>query len=368
VSAGTRSSSTPRYFRPGPSPRYGDVARRALVTTVVAVAVVVGTLAIWELKVLLALLFVAMTIAAAMRPGVDALAKRHIPRPVGVALHYVAVLGLIALFLSFVVPDMVGQVQHAIGAVESHRSPHGNSFKDRILADFEQRLKHLPTASKLLHPALSIGEEALAILVGIFFTFAAAAYWLFERDRAIDLVTSLLPRPKRKTVRDTWQLIDLKLGAFVRGQLLMVAIVSTLVSFAFWLVGEPYFILLGISIGILEIVPVVGPLVGLILAVGAGMSVNWQTALKAAAVLLAIRVFQDYVINPRVLGGAVGLSPLIVMSSAIAVTILLGPFYILLAVPIASLLITIVDVALRRIDPAEAEVPTVLFPAGDSET
>ena len=91
-----------------------------------------------------------------------------------------------------------------------------------MLTALEGRLGHLPKAGKLVHPALSIGEQAVAMLVGIFFTFAAAAYWLFERDQAIDLVTRFMPRPKRKTVRDTWQLIDLKLGAFVRGQIVLV--------------------------------------------------------------------------------------------------------------------------------------------------
>ena len=64
--------------------------------------------------------------------------------------------------------------------------------------------------------------------------------------------------------------------------------------------------------------------------------------------MLLIRVAQDYIINPHVMGGAVGLSPLIVMTNAIAVTTLFGPFYVLLSVPIASLIVTIVDVAVRE--------------------
>src|SRR5262249_33819183 len=165
-----------------------------------------------------------------------------------------------------------------------------------------------------------------------------------------------------------WELMDLKLGAFVRGQLVMIALVSTLVSIGLWIAGEPYFILLGICVGILEIVPVVGPLAGLILVILAGLSVDLQTAIKAGAAVLIIRVAQDYVINPHVMGGAVGLSPLIVMTNAIAVTTLFGPFYVLLSVPIASLVVTIVDVAVRKQDPAEAEVPTVIFSASDAET
>ena len=68
----------------------------------------------------------------------------------------------------------------------------------------------------------------MKVLVGILFTLAAAAYWLFERDRAVDLIASLVARPRRKKLRDTWDLIEQKLGAFIRGQLLMITIVSTL--------------------------------------------------------------------------------------------------------------------------------------------
>jgi predicted PurR-regulated permease PerM len=254
-----------------------------------------------------------------------------------------------------------------MGVVETGKIHHGNTFQDKILAGIERRLRDLPKASHLIHPAIDAGRQALAILVGIFFTFASAAYWLFERDRAIDVVTGFVPRARRRKVRDTWILVDLKLGAFVRGQLLLICLVALMVSTAFWAVGEPYWLLLGISVALLEVIPVVGPLLGVILAVVAGLSVDWQTAAKAAAALLTIRLFQDYVINPKVMGGIVGLSPLIVMSTAIAMTILFGPFYVLLSVPIASLVVTIVDVAARGVDPAEEEVPTVLFPAGDVE-
>ena len=263
---------------------------------------------------------------------------------------------------------MIDQVNHAIGTVQSGKVETGNSFQDKVLAGLERRLRELPKTNHLIHPAIALGREALAILVGVLFTFASAAYWLFERDRAIDVVTGFLPRPRRKKVRDTWLLIDLKLGAFVRAQLLLILLVAAMVSTGFWAVGEPYWLLLGIAVAILEIIPVVGPLLGLILAVVAGLSVDWQTAAKAAAVLLGVRLFQDYVINPKVMGGIVGLSPLIVMSSAIAITTLFGPFYVLLSVPLASLIVTVVDVAARGVEPAEAEIPTVLFPAKETET
>jgi hypothetical protein len=77
-------------------------------------------------------------------------------------------------------------------------------------------LQDSPRRAQLL-AGVSVGLKAFEILIALFFTFATAAYWIFERDRTIDFVASLLPRPRRKKMRDTWKLIDLKLGAFVRG-------------------------------------------------------------------------------------------------------------------------------------------------------
>ena len=62
---------------------------------------------------------------------------------------------------------------------------------------------------------------------------------------AIDFVASLLPRPKRKRVRDTWNLIDARLGAFVRGQVLLILFVGTALSLLFWAIGEPFWLLIG---------------------------------------------------------------------------------------------------------------------------
>ena len=180
-------------------------------------------------------------------------------------------------------------------------------------------------------------------------------------------MAGLVARPRRKKLRDTWELIDQKLGAFIRGQVVMITLVCTLSSIAFVLVGEPYWLLLGIATGILEIVPVVGPAAAMVLAAGAGLTVSWHVAALAVGALLALRLVQDYLISPRVLGGAVGLPPLVVLISVFAISLLLGGFYVLLSVPIAALVVTVVDVVVRGVDPAEEEVPTVLFSSKDVE-
>ena len=241
-------------------------------------------------------------------------------------------------------------------------------MKHDILVALQRRLQHLPSASKLVRPGLQVGVTAFEILVGIFFVFASAAYWIFERDRAVDLVCSLLPRRQRKRVRDTWTLIDLRLGAFVRGQLLLIGLVAVVLSLVFWAIGEPYWILVGSFAGLVEIVPVVGPLAAGALAVGVGLTDSTRLGIEAGIAVLAMRLIEDYLIVPRVLGDAVGLTPLVVLVSVTSVGILFGGFAVILAIPIAAVASTLVDVVVRNRDPSDEEVPTVLFAATDSET
>ena len=343
-------------------------ARKAFVATLVGVAVVAGAIALWKLRLVLSLVFLGFIIAAAMRPGIETLKRRGIPRGVGLALHYVVLVGLVGLFLWLVVPRAVTQVQHALDKDRiRHAARTSTGIKHDILTGLEKRLKHLPSGSKLVRPTLEVTKRAFEVLIGILFTFATAAYWIFERDRAIDLVASLLPRAKRKRLRDTWDLIDAKLGAFVRGQVLLIVLVGTVLSIAFAIIGLPYWILVGSFAGIVEIVPVVGPLAAGALAVGVGFTESWHTALAAGLVVLAVRLLEDYVVLPKVLGDATGLSPLVVLFSVSAITIIFGGFAVLFAVPLAAVLATLVDVLVRGRDPADEEVPTVLFPAKDAE-
>jgi predicted PurR-regulated permease PerM len=118
---------------------------------------------------------------------------------------------------------------------------------------------------------------------------------------------------------------------------------------------------------VFEIVPVIGPLLAGAVAIGVGFTASWQIALAAGLAVLSMRLLEDYLIAPRVLGNAVGLSPLLVLVAVFAVGILFGGLAVLLGIPIAAVLATVVDVALRGKDPAEEEVPTVLFPAQETE-
>jgi predicted PurR-regulated permease PerM len=346
-------------------------ARRVAIATLVALGIVVAALALWKLRLVVGMLFAAMIIAAAIRPGIEWLARRHVPPIVGLAVHYLAVFAAIGAALAFAVPAALHQVDHALSpsgkAQIARAARHSTGVKHEVLTALQKRLKHLPTRSQLLKPAAQIGLKAFEVVIGIFFTFAAAAYWIFERDKAVDLVCSLIPRAKRKKVRDTWRLIDLRLGAFVRGQVLLIIAVGLTLSLLFWAIGEPYWILVGTFAGLVEVIPVIGPLVAGALAVAVGFTSSVHVAVLAVVCVLAVRLAEDYLVMPKVLGDAVGLSPLLVLVSVTAVGILFSGWAVLFAVPLAAVVMTLFDVVLRDVDPAEEDVPTVIFPPKEAE-
>jgi predicted PurR-regulated permease PerM len=344
-----------------------ETARRAAVAALVVGGIVVLALALWKLRVLISLFFLGVVIAAAMRPGVETLKRYHVPRGIGVGLHYAALFALVGITLYIAVPRAIDQVDEAL-APTTQQSAEEKGIKHDILVGIRNRLEDLPKRGELIKPAAEVGVRAFEGLIGVFLVLATAAYWIFERRHAVDLVTSLVPRPKRRKVRDTWDLIDLKLGAYVRGQLLLIVVVGTVLSFAFWAIGLRYWILVGTFAGIVEIVPVIGPLTAGALAIAVGFTESWQLALAAGIVVLIVRLVEDYVLIPRVLGEAVGLSPLLVIFSVTGVAVLFGEFAVLLGVPIAAVLATLVDVIVRGKEPAEQEVPAVIFPAKESET
>jgi predicted PurR-regulated permease PerM len=346
-----------------------QTARRAFVATLVVVGVVAVALALLKLKVVVALLFLAFTLSAAMRPGVEALNRHRVPRAVGVLLHYVLLAAAIGLLLWVAVPRAISQLDQAVPTNSTQlgqAAAHSTGIKHDVLVGLQHRLSKLPRASTLVRPAIDFTIKALEALIAIFFVLAAAAYWIFERDHAIDYVCALVKRPKRKVVRDTWILIDLKLGSYVRGQGLLILVVGTVLSLAFWAIHEPYWLLLGSFAGIVEVVPVIGPIIAGILAIGVGLTKSWGVAVAAGIVVLAQRQLEDYLIAPRILGGAVGLSPLLVMVSVFATGILWAPA-VVLAIPIVAVLTTLFDVIVRDRDPSEEDVPTVLFPAKEAE-
>jgi predicted PurR-regulated permease PerM len=344
-------------------------ARRTFVITAVAVLTVAALFALWKLRLVVALLFLSFMIASAMRPGVDVLARRRVPRIVAILAHYAVFFGIVGLLLWFVIPNLLHEVEHAIGNVPQTRADlnkaarNSTGLKHEVLQALQKELRKAPSFQSLVHPAIDITQKALEVLVGIFFVLACAVYWIYDRDRFVDLVVSFVPARKRRRVHDTWDLVELKLGAYVRASLLLIAMTGTVLSFSFWQIGLPYWLFLGIFAGVVELIPVVGPLIAGVAAVGVALTVSIQAAALTAVAVYGFRLLQDYVIQPKVMGNTVGVAPMAILVVVSAFGILFGAALVPLAVPFTAVLVTVLDVLVRGREPKAQEVPSVVMPS-----
>src|SRR3954467_194191 len=118
-----------------PASTYGDetldmssTAKRAAIVTLVVLSIVIAALILWKIRVVIALFFLGVIIAAAMRPGVDWLNKQaRMPKGFGVLVHYLAFLALVALMLWLVVPRATSQIQEAVGQATSAGALHARA-------------------------------------------------------------------------------------------------------------------------------------------------------------------------------------------------------------------------------------------------
>ena len=335
-----------------------DIPLTAARATVGVVGVVVLALGIWRLRSLVVLLLLALTFAAAIRPGVDWLRRHRVPQPLAILCFFVFTGAIVVLFFWLAIPPAIHQVTEALNqrTVDGAAVRNSTGIRHDVLVWVDAHLAQLPSGAQVLHPVAAYGHKATDAVVAVFFTLAATWYWVSERDSMISLLTSLAPTEKRERARKTFLAIDERLGAYTRLKFLMIFVVGALLSGGFYLIGLPYWLLVGGFVSLLEIVPVIGPLIGAVLVVVVGLPASLHVALLGLLVLFLVRTFQSYVINPHIMGHSVGLSPLVTLVSVAAVGLLFGAFAVILAIPAISAVATLIDVfVLDREPPHERD-------------
>jgi len=333
---------------------------KAAKATAAAVAVVAVAFGLWKVRSIIILLILALTFAAAIRPGVDWLRRRGIPQPIAISVFFVAVLGAFGVFCWLAIPPAVHQIQEALatpagtGAVTQHST----GIRHDVLAWVSRQLHNLPSGSQLLHPVAAYGHKATNVVVAVFFTLSASWYWVSERDRMIDLLSRLAPEAKREKAKQTYLAIDHRLGAYTRLKFIMIFAIGFVLSVGFYLVGLHYWLLLGGFVSIIEIVPVIGPAFGAILVVAVGLQQSVHVAVLGLVVLVGVREFQSYVVNPHLMGRSVGLSPLVTLVSVAVVGVVFGGIAVILAIPVASAVSTLIDVLVLDHEPPPVHSPS----------
>lgn len=203
---------------------------------------------------------------------------------------------------------------------------------------------------------------ALFIIIPVF-----AAYLLIDAENLKRLLLGNLPERARPKTLAIIADLDKVIGGFIRGQLMVAAIVGVLITVMLLLLHVKYAILIGVIAGILEIIPYIGAFAGAVPAVLIALFSNgWQNALLVVAGFIIINQLEGHVIAPNIVSGSVGLSPFVVLLALLTGAELLGIAGMLIAVPIAGIIRVIVVNFLDRKASVAQTQPALEGPPADA--
>ena len=202
------------------------------------------------------------------------------------------------------------------------------------LAGLAQRYAGEATAGILTIALSVVGLLATLVVIPVL-----SIYIMVEAQELIEAVLRVIPAPARPEAVSLLHDLDAVLGGFIRGQLLVGAVIGTCITIALFVLHVKYALLIGVVAGIFDVIPFVGAFVGALPAVTlAFFNDGWQHALLVAIVFAAIFQLEGHFIAPRIVSESVGLSPLSVIIAILIGEALLGIPGMFLAVPIAATL------------------------------
>lgn len=324
-------------------------------------------LLLWMLDVtglLLAPFILALILAYILDPVVAWLETKRLPRPAGIAVLALPMLGLVALGVFVLAPAVGHQVSQFIGNVPAYvnvvegwlqeaRSwlvglevaginegtvPELREFDAETVARYLRRWQAELTSAGMgavLGLGRGVGTAITVLGYGVLtpiLTYFLLRDWPSLQERLADLI----PPRRREAVVHFAREFDHLLARYLRGQLLLAAVVGITVGVGFWLLGFPYALLLGLLAGVLNIVPYLGfvgtAVAASVIAVFSGTVL--ESLLKVAGVLAAQQLVEQ-ILGPRIVGESVGLHPVWVLLALALFSFFFGFVGLLVAVPAA---------------------------------
>jgi predicted PurR-regulated permease PerM len=309
-----------------------------------------------QIKLIVLLMMFALLFATLIERPVIRLEARGLPRAAAILTVYAAILlGLVALGLVFV-PLLTSEFRHfsndAPQMIDDVAAKWRTSDSQllsktgyRLLKQIEFRLENPPPPTG--GTVIGLLSTAGAVIFGFIATFVIGFYYLMEKHLFKRLLLEQLAPETRDRVDYLWSEVESKVGDWLRGQLVLCLIIGGGAGIGYAIIGVKFWILLAVFAGITEAVPIIGPWIGGVPAFVLALGHSWQQAIAVAVFLVLLQFLENSVLVPRVMKGAIGLSPLTVFLAVLAGGAFMGPLGALLAIPFAAALQVIVSDALR---------------------
>ena len=306
---------------------------------------------IYPVAIIFPPLVVAMIVIYLLNPLVTRMERRGVARIWGTLITYVIFLGVLATIVSFLAPVVAEQVENFGRQGPSLIDEVTRNLRDlagRIGFDISQAEPGGEGVADFLGGLVSftrgVADVAIVLVLGPILAF----YLLVDLPKIKRGLRAIIPARRRAEVEAVMQRIGRAIGGFFRGQLLIALVVGILSGLALWIVGLPFWAVVGLVAGLFNLIPLIGPFIAAILAVlvafttdaGGGGLLNlepgWPLAVGSAVALLIVQQLDNHILSPNIVARTVNLHPVTVMLGLLAGGTLLGLWGMLLAMPVLA--------------------------------
>jgi predicted PurR-regulated permease PerM len=329
----------------------------------IVAAVIVGLWLLYQLSTVLLLLIISIFFCYLIAPLVRIVeqpvyfGKRELktPRSLAIFIVYLVIALIFVAATQLLSPLISDQVELLKSQWPTYQKSATNTFND--VTNWMRHLRLPPQWREDLqartgHVMESIGDwlggfllasvSYLTYLLWLILVPIFSFFLLKDAGRIEHGLIALLPN-ERLRKRMHWLLLDVSrtLAAYIRAQITACVEMAILVTIGLSLIGSPIAIVLGLIAGLLEFLPMIGPLVFATMAFVLTTTVSLKKALLVLAFLGALRIAQDYIIYPRIVGQGIEMHPLVIIVAILSGAELGGLVGVFLSIPFLGLMIVV---------------------------
>jgi predicted PurR-regulated permease PerM len=318
-----------------------------------AILVVIGFILLYLLADVVKILLLSVVIASAVQPFVNWFEKKGGPRLLGVIALYLLFLVIVAGLSSLVLPSVLSDLSNLTSYLPKVTQQISTSL-DSVQSgapkyfDFVSELQNI--LEILAGYLQQFSQSTLNLAVSTFgglFSFVAVLvlsfYLSVMKDGVPNFLTAITPERYENYIIDLWRRVEIKVGYWLQGQLLLALIVGLVVYIGLVLLGVKFALVFAIFAMVLEIFPVAGPVLAAIPAILMAFIQDPALGFWVFVMWVIVQQSENHILVPLVLGKSIGLNPVVVMLSILIGWKLAGIVGALLGVPIASIVVEILD-------------------------
>ncbi len=318
------------------------------ISTSTIIKLVLAIVAVWFLytiRDIVVLFFVVLVVVAAFGPIIDWLAK-YIPRVLAVIIFSLVFLGALVGVGYLIVPPIIHQLQLLainLPTILSKLGPLYQSIQNSIGSYQESLFNFSSQLGRLGGGIYSTTVGFITGLVAFLTILVLAFYMLLEQESLKKFLEQTLPFDHKERIFEILRKIGYKMGGWLRGQAALMLIIGLLDGIALLALGIPYSLVLAVWGGLTEVIPYIGPWLGLVPAFFVALTVSPLKALLILVAFLVIQQMEAQFLAPKIMGKAVGLSPVIIILALLIGAKLMGILGVLIAVPVAAVLSVLIQ-------------------------